>query len=498
MKKRVLVACIVHETHTFVKRTTELSDFRIWREEEMWQAEGDASILAGIIEVGRACGWEILPVIDMSATPGGMVSDAAVTTFMDAFRTVAARELPKGIDGIVLNMHGAMVSQSSLDAEGEILRQIRAIAGLEVVPLCGPLDLHGNFTPAMAHYANGFIAYRENPHTDVKQTGIRASYLLDRLMRTQESAMMVYEHPPIVWPPTGTGTADDPMRSLEARAREIEAKYPTILAVSVFAGFSFADIPETGVGFIAVTVGDPEEAQEQLRSLSTLALSLKEQGNRRGISIETAMERLKAHIDAPTLLVEPSDNIGGGASGDLTVVLKALLENDIQNAGVALHDPESVALLWGKPAGTKLTTLIGGKSGEIGAEPLLLKVELLSQSDGSYQLVDRHSHGAGGGLRQEMGRCVVVRCQGVRILLTSRRTPPFDLGQWYSQGIAPETLSVIGVKAAVAHRQAYNPIAKASYTLDTPGPCAENLQRFTFRHILRPIYPLEELSEENV
>lgn len=494
MRKRVLVASIVHETHTFVRRTTELTDFRIWQEEEMWQAEGDASILAGILEVGRACDWEILPVIEMCATPGGMVSDSAVNLFLETFRAVAERELPRGIDGILLNMHGAMVSQSHLDAEGEILRQVRAIPGLEATPLCGPLDLHGNFTPTMAHYANGFTAYRENPHTDVKETGKRASHLLDRLMRTQERAVMVYEHPPLVFPPTGTGTADEPMRSLEARAREIEAECPEILAVSIFAGFSFADIPETGVSFIAVTVGDPAVAQEYLRSLSVLALSMKEKGVRKGLPLEEVMERLKTHIDAPTLLVEPSDNIGGGASGDLTIVLKALLENEIQNSAVALHDPEAVELLWGKAVGERVTTAIGGKSGEMGAEPLILEVEMVSQSDGSYDLVDRHSHGAGQGLRQEMGRCVVVRCQGVTILLTSKRTPPFDLGQWYSQGILPETLSVIGVKAAVAHRQAYNPITKASYTLDTPGPCAENLQRFTFRHILRPIYPLDNID----
>ncbi len=493
MRHRVLVAGIVHESHTFVKRTTELSDFRIWREAEMWQAKGDASILAGILEVGEACNWEIVPVIEMNATPGGTVSDEAVATFLEAFRRVAERELSKGIDGIVLNLHGAMVSPSYRDAEGEILRQIRSIPGLEQVPLCGPLDLHGNITPTMMQYANGFTAYRENPHTDVKQTAIRASYLLNRLMETKERAVMVYAHPPIVWPPTGTGTADDPMRSLEALAREIEAEYPEILAVSVFGGFSFADIPETGVSFIASTVGDPQFAQAQLTRLCDLALSLKEQGNRRGFALETVMAQLKESIDAPTLLVEPADNIGGGSSGDLTVVLKALLENGIQNAAVALHDPESVDLLWEVSAGEQVTTLIGGKSGEIAAEPLLLTVEVISRSDGSYELVDERSHGAGQGRRQEMGRCVVVRCEGVRILLTSKRTPPFDLGQWVSQGIAPETLSVIGVKAAVAHRQAYNPITKASFTLDTPGACAENLKHLPFRYIQRPIYPLDEI-----
>ena len=91
-----------------------------------------------------------------------------------------------------------------------------------------------------------------------------------------------------------------------------------------------------------------------------------------------------------------------------------------------------------------------------------------------------------------MGRCAVVRHKGVTILLTSRRTPPFDLGQWRSQGIQPEKLSVIAVKAAVAHRKAYDPIAGAHYTVETPGPCSSNLKQFPFQHVKRPIYPLDD------
>ena len=90
-----------------------------------------------------------------------------------------------------------------------------------------------------------------------------------------------------------------------------------------------------------------------------------------------------------------------------------------------------------------------------------------------------------------MGPCATVRAGGVSILLTSRKTPPFDLGQLRSQGIAPETLAFIGVKAAVAHRRAYDPIAGASYTVSTPGPCASDLTRLPFRHIRRPIFPLD-------
>ena len=506
MKKRVLFAGLVHETHTFVTEATDLSDFLIQHGEAMYESEGDASSLAGMLEVGRACDWEILPIIHMSATPAGVVSDGVVEYFWAAFREVAERETPLGVDGILLNLHGAMVSESHLDVEGELLRRIRSLPGLESVPICSSLDLHGNITPLMASHATGLIGYRENPHTDVKMTSVRAARLLDRLMQTGERAQTIFEHPPIVWPPSGTGTADEPMRSLEVRAREIEAMHPEILAVSVFGGFSFADIPETGVSFLAVTVGDPEVARRELHSLSKIALARKVEGNRRGMTLEEAMHRIAGMTEGPVLLVEPSDNIGGGAPGDLTFVLQALVAAGTQNAALCLNDPESVRSLWESPIGTRRVMALGGKSGQIGAEPLELEIELLSRSEGDYRIEDPHSHIAGSGFQQSMGRCVVVRTlarndnslprnqQGVRILLTSKKTPPFDLAQWRSQGVDPESLFAIGVKAAVAHRQAYNPIAKTSYSLDTPGPCSENLSRLPYKRIMRPIYPLDSLE----
>ena len=79
----------------------------------------------------------------------------------------------------------------------------------------------------------------------------------------------------------------------------------------------------------------------------------------------------------------------------------------------------------------------------------------------------------------------------ITILLTSIKTPPFDLGQWRSQGIEPTKLAVIGVKAAVAHRRAYDPIAARMLWVDTPGPCRSDLSKLPFKHVRRPVYPLD-------
>jgi microcystin degradation protein MlrC len=504
MGRRVLLAGLYHETHTFLNGVTALSDFAALRGEEMLRAAGDASPLGGVLEFARQAGWEVMPVLDLRAAPGPTAADEVVETFREAFRA-AGRSAGK-IEGVYLVLHGAMVSESLPDVEGSLLCDIRLLEGLAEAPLCGVLDLHANFTASMAEHSSGLLSYRRNPHTDAREAAMDAARLLDRLMRSGERPATVYAHPPIVWPPTGTGTDDEPMRSLESRAREIERAHPEIPAVNVFGGYAFADTPDTGVSFSAVTLGDPAEARREMESLSALALDMKEKGCRSGMPLEAAIGQImKEETDRPLssssiphpsslLLVEPADNIGGGAPGDLTIVLRALVERGIRNAGVVINDPESVRELWDRPIGSRARAVIGGKSGVIGAEPLPLEVEILSRSDGQFMLEDARSHlAAMVGAQADMGPCVVVRHEGVRILLTSRKTPPFDLGQWRSQDIYPEDLSVIGVKAAVAHRRAYDPITRSSYVLDTPGPCAENLRRLPYLRIRRPIYPLDDI-----
>ena len=364
------------------------------------------------------------------------------------------------------------------------------------IPVCGVVDLHANFTQRMAENADALIAYRENPHIDAKTTAGRAARLLDRLMQTGQRCTTLWQHPPILWPPTGTGTNADPMRSLEAEARQIEWQHHEILAVNVLAGFAFADVPDAGVSFTAVTLGNEEAAQAELARLAALAGDLKELGHVNDMPVAEAMQRLAAHRKGPVILVEPSDNVGGGAPGDGTGLLRALLEHNVSGAVVVINDPAAVASLAASPIGLHAQLGIGGKGSPLDAGPLALAVELLSKSDGRFSLEDPHSHLASmAGTQIDMGPCAVVRHEGVLILLTSRKTPPFDLGQLRSQGIPPERQRVIVVKAAVAHRKAYDPIAEAAYWVDTPGPCSGNLRILPYRKVRRPIYPLDSADQ---
>jgi microcystin degradation protein MlrC len=133
-----------------------------------------------------------------------------------------------------------------------------------------------------------------------------------------------------------------------------------------------------------------------------------------------------------------------------------------------------------------------GGSSSLDPGPFTCEVELLSRSDGRFRLEDVNSHlAAANGVNIEMGPCASVRAGGTTILLTTRKTPPFDLGQLRSQGIEPEVLAFVGVKAAVAHRRAYDRLAGRSYWVGTPGPCPSDLTTLPYRRIRRPIFPLD-------
>jgi microcystin degradation protein MlrC len=494
MKKRtVLVAGLCHETHSFLEGYTRLEDFEVRRGEDLLDAAGDISPMAGVLETAQEEHWTLVPAIDMRAMAGPLVEDRAVDYFWNALKSAAESRNHSDLDGIILVLHGAMLSNSIDDVEGEILRRLRSLPTCSGIPLCGILDLHANVTPQMAQHSDALVAFRENPHTDAKSAAINAARLLARLMRTGKRAKTVWEHPAVMWPPTGTATAEEPMRYLERLAREIEASNPNILAVNVFAGFAFADIPETGVSFTATTVGNPAAARGELRRLVEHAEQKREAGNVDDPPLADVLAKLSKEETGPIVLAEPSDNIGAGAPGSGTSLLKGLLQYSIANAAVVINDPEAVAVFATKRDGEFTTLSIGGRGSSLYAGPIELNVELLLRSDGRFDLEDSQSHLASMfGAHIDMGPCAVVRHQGVRILLTSRKTPPFDLGQLRSQGIEPTELRLIGVKAAVAHRRAYDRIAGASYSVDTPGPCSSSLRSFPYRKVQRPIYPLDD------
>lgn len=488
---RILIAGLFHETHTFLEGTTGLDLFTIRRNDEMSACMGDASPLGGVLELAAEFGWEVVPTLDYRAQPSATVEDAVVEQFWQEFQQSYHEHIARGLDGIYLVLHGAMVSQSQEDVEGLLLERVRSLPGAGSLPVFGVFDLHASFSPRMAQHADCLVAYTENPHSDAREAARTAARLLQRSLITgtrprQESRLL-----PLLWPPTGTGTATEPMKSLEALARKIETE-PGVWTASIVAGFSFADTECAGV--CVVIAGDKDAPLSgHLDRLARAAWAARAAGNATEPHVDELLPTLLPPMPGLTVIVEPSDNIGGGAPGDGTGLLRAFLQHQVTHAALCLADPAAVAALASVQPGQKMTLQIGGKGSRLDPGPVELEVELVSSGPGCFELEDPQSHLASMcGNHFDMGPCAVVRHGGITLLLTSVKTPPFDLGQWRSQGLEPASFSFIGVKAAVAHRRAYDGIAARMVWVDTPGPCSSHLRTLPYRRVRRPIWPLDD------
>jgi len=494
---RVFLAGIFHETHSFTGEMTGLEGFVIHRGQEILKRRGDASQVDGFLSVAEREGWEVVPSAVYTGGASGTVDHAVFEAFWAEVKPVLEQALAQGLDAIHLSLHGAMVTSQCDDPEGELMARIRATPGAEKLPIYCVGDLHGTMTPKMGNLSNCMIYYRECPHTDAFDSAVLSTNLLARCLKSGVVPKHFVLVTPIVWPPTGTGTRDGPMRALEDAARRIEKDVPGVLAVNVVGGYAFSDVPYAGVAFSIVTEGSAGDAQDALRELAGIAWDMRQGGIPQQHDLDKVVRDFKEKNSAtngPVLLVEPADNIGGGAPGDGTDVMRALLKYDIEGAGVAIADAKSVQALQDVPIGAKVTLDIGGSS-PLDPGPVTLEVQLISRSDGVFELEDKNSHLVGSlGKIIRMGPCAVVKHRGLTILLTSKKLPPFDLGQWRSQGINPEELSMIGVKAAVGHRVAYGKIMSEEFTVNTSGPCTSDITRLPYTRLRRPVFPLDQLE----
>ena len=496
MKPRILFGGIFHETHTFLEGTTAWSDFIVNRDDEILKKLGDGSPTDGFLQVAQDSGLEVIPTIDARALPSAILEDEVFENFWVEFAQRATPALATGIDAIYLVLHGAMCTQTIRDPEGELLTRIRALPGAADLPIFGVFDLHANLALRTFNLAQGLVSYRNNPHNDSRESAVRsANIMVNALLETRIPRMLGCQLP-LLWAPPATGTADDPMKALFTRARELEAAHDDILNINIVPGFAFADSADTRVGLSVIHQSDEALAKSVLTELADLAWSLRAKAEIKYPAVDDLLSQLSPDPAGPTLLVEPADNIGGGAPGDCTGVLRAFVKHGTKNALIAITDPEAVTALADALPGEVRTLAIGGKRSQLDPGPVTMEVTFVSRSDGKFTLVDRHSHLAGmGGVNIDMQDTAVVRTANITILLNSRKTPPFDLGQFRSQGIEPKDFAFIGVKAAVGHRQGYDPITAQSYWVDTPGPCRSELTSFPFKEIQHPIYPLDQINK---
>lgn len=494
-RPRIAVGGIIHETHTFAEPPTDLAAFvaqSLVRGDALLHAlAGSSSGIGGMLAGCAAAGLEAIPTLYAAAMPGGVVHDAAYHALRDELLDRLAAAMP--LDGVLLALHGAMVAESERDVEGDLLVRVRTLIG-PAVPIVVEFDMHGNISARSVACVDVAVAFNTNPHIDAFARGEEAAALMARLVQRAIRPTAVLVQLPLLLPPQATGTDDRPLAAVHARAAELR-RDPRVIAICVMAGFAYADTPDTGASIIVATDDDRERARRYADELAGILMAHRSAARPALSSPDSAVQRALEMPGGPIILVDSADNIGGGTPGDGTDALRALLHARAREATVVIADPEAVAACWVAGEGAVVETLVGGKVDRWHGAPVLVHGVVRRLSDGEFTCERKDNHFAafyGDTIR--MGRTAWLRVDGINILLTERKTPPFDLAQLRGAGIIPEQQKIIVVKSAVAYRAAYLPIAAGVIEMDTAGLCSANLNRFPYRHLRRPIFPLDPLS----
>ena len=493
---RVAIGGISHESSTFSAVPTTLDDFAQRSLVEgpalVEQYRGTRTCLGGFLDAGRDLAFTVVPTLMATAVPGGPVTAEAA---MELTRRLceglrwAMQERP--LDGVLLALHGAMVSELDDDGERYVLRRVREVIGPEI-PIVVTLDLHGNISPEMVELVSIAVAYDEYPHTDTWQRGYEAGILLARIVRGGVRPASTLVKIPLLAGLQRQYTHAEPMLGIKHLARDLENE-SGILNVSYLPGFPWADIPFTSFSVIVTAEGDQRRAHQAACRLAQEVWNRREQFAVRPVPVDEAVRRAMAADGGPVVLADIGDNPGGGAPADGTVLLEALLRHGAKRAALAaIRDPEVVERARQAGEGAELEVTLGGKTDDRHGRPLPIRGRVVRLSEGRFT----HTGPMSTGMTVDLGPTAVLELQGeqdgrVLVVVTTHRYQPTDLGVFRSQGIEPTAQQVLAVKSSVHFRAAFGPIAHEVLEVDTPGITNPRLDPAAYQKLARPIYPFD-------
>jgi microcystin degradation protein MlrC len=489
---RLLLAMMKHETNTFSPVITDLSRFS--RAGGSAPDSGAAAVAAyrgtgtvtgAYIEIAEREGAEFELAIAADAWPSGPVEDAAYETMC---RTILDAVKRGGWDGILLDLHGAMVTRSHEDGEGTLLKRIRAID--PKTPIAVGYDMHANVYAEMVEHADVVAGYQTYPHIDMYGTGRRAGDALIRMIKGQAKPTTAWGNLPMLPHVMRQGTADEPNRSLQARCQAMEAE--GALCASLFVGFPHADIRNAGLSVVITTDNDLGLAERWRDELLNAAWAQRKAFVYQLEPLEQSVARAKAMTDGPVFLLDHYDNAASGGPMDTTRVLAEIMRQQLDNvAAFGIFDPAAVQQCIEAGIGATLTLPIGGKQAmpmcPEPSEPLVVTGKVKTIFDGKY----RAKGPMAAGTQQDMGHAVVLDTGRVEIVLFSRHVEPFDVNTLLAVGIDPMQKRYVMLKSRIHWRAGMSHLAKAVVECAGVGVCTSDYGQHRFERLRRPIYPLD-------
>ncbi|MEK7346869.1 MAG: M81 family metallopeptidase [Pseudomonadota bacterium] len=490
---KILIARFNHETNTFSPVPTPLQAFGPEHDGQALRSQrGMRTAMAAFIDAAQALGAELVTPVSATANPSGPVHAAAYAELTERI----VRAAP-GCDAILLDLHGAMVAESTPDGEGDLLARLRAAA--PGVPIGVALDLHGNITEKMVRHADVVVGFKTYPHIDMYETGAHAARLLLAMLQGQARYTVRWRQLPLMSHTLRSTTLQGAMRDAVEAARAAEVA--GLPALSVFAGFSLADIEAPCVSVVATCLDNPADCALADAALEGLAQQIWDARSGFVYNSEPLAEslararQLSADASQPVLLLDHSDNCMSGGTCDSMDVLQACLAAGMQGilAG-PLCDPQAVDEMVRAGLGAQVSLALGNKVSLAGIglhkQPLNVTGHVRAISDGQYTVTGPIYTGQ----RCHMGRTVWLDIGAAQLVVCEQPHEPWDLGVFHCVGLEPTDYRYLLLKSRMYCRPVFVPISSGLVECDSPGVTSSDYSHFPFKQLRRPVYPLDAVG----
>lgn len=464
---RIAIGGIHIESCTFSPLRAALPDFSVRREEELLRRYPfltDYSI-------------DPLPLLHARALPGGMVEPAVYEGLKSEFlqRLSAVNK----VDGVYLDIHGAMNVEGLDDAEADLADAIRKCVGEDCL-ISASMDLHGNVSDKLVEAIDIFSAYRTAPHIDVEETREKAFRLLVECLNKGVRPARAWVPVPVILPGERTSTIAEPGRGFYRSIAELDP-IPGVLDASFWVGYVWADEPRVAACAI-VTGTDTTAIKSAAETLGNRYWALRRDFDF-GVETGSATECIDRALQADEKLVvisDSGDNPTGGGAGDVPVMIETLLaheklkQSDYRALYASIPGTAAIDACFSAGEGNQVECVVGGELDPVHGYPIKLSgtVEKLHEGD------------------PDARRQAVIRCGHVTIIVTERRKPFHHINDFSELGLDLSHFKILSVKVGYLVPELEEAADLALLAL-TPGSVNQDIPSLHHQRVRRPVFPLD-------
>lgn len=490
---RIAVGGISHETSSFAVSRTTLADFTagfgLFRGDEIIQRFRGANICAGgFIDGSVAHGFEVVPLLWGFAYPSGLIDRTDYESLKNEFlnRLREAESTGGPIDGVLLDLHGAMVIEGIFDGDGDFVEAVRRQLGTDR-PIVVTFDLHGNHTQRRVDAADAIVGFDTYPHVDMAERGREAADLIVKTIRREIRPVMSFRSLPLFWSVPTQVTSLPPMSEVMQRIHEIESR-PGILSVTLATGFPWADVPHVGASVIVVADGDQSLADATAEEIATWIWDDRERWYHPPKPVREAIQDGERVGRYPIVLADHADNTGGGSPGDSTEILRTFIEMGLNKALILyIVDPDVAKQAHAVGVGQRLQAPVGGKSSAIQGPTVMMDVEVMAISDGNFT----YDGPMYAGLTGNMGCSAWLKQDGISVVVVTAHEQPLGPAFAKTLGIDCESMKYIAVKSAAHFRASFERFAGTIINVDAQAIHTHNYKQLPYQNRTRQIFPVE-------